>query len=267
MSDVLPRLQHGARTILAGYPSVYMPYAKRVHLGGPGKIVADDTQILIDGYTRSASTFAVLAFQFAQPQPVRVARHLHASAGIVVAARRGLPILLCIRPPEPTVLSAVVREPHITLTGALWSYARFYEVVLPYKEQCLVARFEEVTTDFGAVIDRLNLKFGSSFARFDHSRTNVEKVFELIEQRSRRPSWAGALADYQSGLIGTAELERAINGHRGNGHEGRSLEEKWVARPSADRQALKSALVARYSSPAYERRRRRAERAYEAIAG
>jgi hypothetical protein len=255
------RLQYEMRTMAADHPAVYLRFVRRAHAAGPGKVLAADTELVIDGYTRSASTFAVVAFQLAQPRPVRVARHTHAPAQLIAAARRGVPVLVCTRPPEATVLSAVIREPHVAISQALRSYARFYAKVLPYSSSFTVATFAEVTTDFGVVIDRINERYGTAFARFEHDEASAEKCFELIELRSRRGPTRKAVADFQSGLIGIAELHEIVARH--GDEDEPPLHETMVARPSAARNAMKASLRARYNDSDLAPLRRRAESAYE----
>lgn len=257
----LRRFQH-LRTLLSEHPTVFLPFARWTHPAGPTKVVSPDTRIVIEGFTRSASTFAVIAFQLAQPEPVRVARHLHAPAHLIAGAKRGLPVIACVRPPEATVLSAVIRTSNLTIPHTLWAYARFYEKILSYRSSFVVATFEEVTSDFGVVIDRVNSQFGTSFSRFHHTEANVAKVFHLIEQRSGgKPSWVKVLGDYQSGLIGTDELYTLMQEQ----DEQVSVNEKVIARPSEAREHQKAALRRDYRHPRLERLRRRAEDAYEAI--
>jgi hypothetical protein len=95
------------RSRLAEHPA-YMPIARGRH---GEAVVSEATQLVIDGFTRSASTFAVVAFQLAQPRPVRVGHHLHAPGQVIRAERHGVPVLLTLRPPEDTVLSLVVPSP------------------------------------------------------------------------------------------------------------------------------------------------------------
>jgi hypothetical protein len=259
-------LQYLIRTVISEYP-VYLAYVRRSHEAGSGKVLSDDTEIMIEGYTRSASTFAVMAFQLAQPSPVRMARHLHSSAHLIAAARRGLPTILCVRDPEPTVLSGVAREAHVTMRNALWAYARFHEKIYDYRSAFLISEFEEITSDFGAVIGRLNKKFDTDFAIFDHSEANVEECFALIEHRSRQPSWRKALGDFQSGLISKEELERAISlqAHDADSDRDVGLAEQLVARPSQVRNQMKAALKDEYYSARMSKLRVRAERAYSRL--
>ena len=55
------------------------------------------TQIVIEGFPRSGNTFAVVAFQQAQRESVRVARHLHMREQVIRAAKWGIPTLLLAR--------------------------------------------------------------------------------------------------------------------------------------------------------------------------
>jgi hypothetical protein len=261
------KIRHWAydlRTRAADYPSIYLPFARVTHPAGPGKILADDTEIVIDGFTRSASTFALFAFQLSQARPVRAGHHTHAPAHLIAAARRGLPVLVPVREPEPTILSLVVREPHISMRQALKSYARFYTTLRPHRDDFVIATFDEVTRDFGAVIRRVNARFGTTFAVFEHTDANVQRCFDLIEDRSRRQPWAEALSYFQSGLIGLPELERAIAQHDA-GASTSPLSERLVARPSHERVKLKEASMARWQDANLARLRERAEAAYSAF--
>jgi hypothetical protein len=50
-------------------------------------LVDRTTQLVIEGFPRSGNTFAVVAFEQAQRQSVRIAHHLHAPAQVMLAAR------------------------------------------------------------------------------------------------------------------------------------------------------------------------------------
>jgi hypothetical protein len=260
----LKQFRYRGRTLAAEH-ALYLQFARRDHAAGPGKVIAHDTQILIDGYTRSASTFAVVAFQLAQPSPVRVARHLHAPAHLIAAANHHLPNITCVRPPEPTVLSQAIRE-NVPIPLAIWSYARFYERIYPYRESLLIAKFDEVTNDFGAVIERVNNRFATNFAVFKHTDENVQQCFDFIDYRTRRPSWKKVLADYQSGQISTQELNIALEAHTKE-DEATGPDERLVARPSQTRNEIKAALKDHYGSSDTAAMRARAERAYTRFVG
>src|SRR5215472_5623100 len=94
------RARHRFRTRWSESPTLYLPFARIKYPGPSPEVIGPDTELVIDGYTRCASTFAVYALQLAQPQPVRLAHHLHAPAQLVEATRMRVPALALIREPK-----------------------------------------------------------------------------------------------------------------------------------------------------------------------
>ncbi len=174
-----------AKLFIKRWPWLYFPL---LHLTGSPRRhlhVRRDTEIVIEGYPRSANTFAVCAFLFAQGRSVKIARHLHAPAQIVQAAHWKIPTLVLIRQPEDAILSLLVREPLLSAKQAFREYIKIYSTIFPYPHGYVLATFEEVTQDFGEVIDGINLKFGTKFLRFEHTQENVEKVFRMVEEMDK----------------------------------------------------------------------------------
>ena len=190
------RFHHVLRTVVSERPAIYLPFARRKYPGPSPEVISDETEFVIDGYTRCASTFAVYAFQLAQPRPVRMAHHLHAPAQLIAAAKADIPTLVLIRDPAGVVLSQVIREPGVSIRDALFSYTRFYDKLEPYRSSYVVADFEETTTAFGHVIRRVNERFGTSYAEFDHTDENVARCVELIKER---PKLSPYLLGFESG--------------------------------------------------------------------
>src|SRR6476659_631426 len=139
------RFHHVLRTVASEHPSIYLPFARRKYPGPSPEVIGPDTRFVIDGYTRSASTFAAYAFQLAQRPPVRMAHHLHAPAQLIAAAKRGIPALAVIREPEGAILSQLIREPDVDMRDALIAYARFYTCLLPYRAGFVVGEYRDVT--------------------------------------------------------------------------------------------------------------------------
>ena len=190
------RLRHRMRTVVSEQPRLYLPLARRRYPGPSPRVVGPDTEAVIDGYTRSASTFAVYAFQLSQPRPVRLAHHLHAPAQLMEAARLRLPTIMVVREPRGAVLSQMVREPDVDLLDALFAYQRFHRSLMSYRDAFVVADFPEVTQRFGDVVRRANIRFGTDFGVFSGTETERAECNRMIEQRpvSRRCSWASSRA-------------------------------------------------------------------------
>jgi hypothetical protein len=225
------RAIYEVKTVVARYPALAIPIARRRH----GLPVGRDTDIVIEGFPRTGNTFAERAFAMAQDRPFEVACHVHAPAQLIAAARWGVPAIALVRLPEETVLSFVIRHSHIPIRQALRGYIRFYEPLVPYRHRLVVASFGEVTSDYGAVIRRVNERFGTSFAEFQHTEENVRACFDEIDR-----------------VYGARE------------EKGEALE-RIVARPSEARRKIKDQLGETYRAAGLAVLRARAEGAFAAL--
>jgi hypothetical protein len=204
------------KTVIAEHPSVAVPLAR---LRGHGEVVTDGTEIVMEAFVRSALSYAVAAFRLAQePHPSAIAHHTHSPSTLLDGVRRGVPALLVVREPQDAIISYLIRRPAVTMGGALRGYVRFHRPLVSRRSGLVVGTFDQVTTDLGSVIRRVNERFGTSFAPFESTETNVERILREIDDHERR---------------------------RGGSDEER---ERSVPRPSPLRRELKSAMVAEYSS-------------------
>ena len=143
-----------------------------------------DTQLVIEGFPRSANTFARVAFNRASG--AHRPRSTRSGAGDPGLTWR-IPTLVLIRKPKDAVLSFAIRDP-ISVDQALRYYLSFYETVEEYRDAYVLGLFEEVTEDFGEVIRRINDRFGTTFSPFSHDERNVDGVFARIEKTPGRGS-------------------------------------------------------------------------------
>ena len=144
------------------------------------------TAIVIEGFLRSGNTYSVAAFQVANGTGPIVAHHLHGGAHVRRAVRLRLPTVVLIRRPTDAVSSYLVRRPTLTPDDALLEYLDFYRTAWPARDGFVVAPFELVVSDFGAVIDRVNERFGTSFVRFESDRASELAAVALVEEMNRR---------------------------------------------------------------------------------
>ena len=151
----------------------------------PSRVVTPDTQLVMEGFPRSASSFARVAFNRAQKEKVRIANGLHVPAQVIRASRWRIPTLVLIREPRDAVLSFAIRDP-ISVGQAVRYYLAFYETVEAYRDAYVLGTFEEITGDFGRVIRRINDRFGTTFSPFRHNERNVEAVLARVERNSKR---------------------------------------------------------------------------------
>jgi len=177
-------LSYRARYLLNAYPAVYMPIGRMRHHGKPEYLVQRDTELVIEGCGRAGSTFALLAFESAQPQHVRVAHHTHAASQVITAVRWGIPTLVIVRPPLDSALAHMARR-DISARPTLVSWVRFHRRILQVRDGFVAVSFADMTADFGAVTERVNAAFGTSFGVFDHTPDAEAAIFAAIEGRNR----------------------------------------------------------------------------------
>ncbi|WP_171470432.1 hypothetical protein [Frigoriglobus tundricola] len=122
-----------------------------------------DTELVIEGYWRSGNTYAARAFETAQDRPVRIAFHTHAAATVRKGVRLNRPVLVLARHPLDAASGRMFLAPRLSLEHALREYIRFYQAIEPLAAGYVRATFEQVTADYGAVIARVNDRFGTAF--------------------------------------------------------------------------------------------------------
>lgn len=144
-----------------------------------------DTALVIEGFPRSGNTFSVAAFQIANGPQLHLGRHLHGAPHLLRAERLGVPAIALVRAPEDAVPSYLVRRGGLHAEDALVEYLDFYRTAWRARDAFVVGLFDEVTSDFGTVIDRVNVRFGTSFARYEATPENEAAAFELVEEMNR----------------------------------------------------------------------------------
>src|SRR5207245_9068649 len=96
------RLRRVLRDSISAYPSVFLPLARWRYPHKESRVVTRPTELVIEGFARSANTFAVEAFERVQPRPVRIVHHLHAPAHIMPAVSLGSPAIATSTTPQAT---------------------------------------------------------------------------------------------------------------------------------------------------------------------
>lgn len=188
-NDTLPlrqiywRLKQELRSFLYQFPEVFILLARFTlnrHL-----LVGRNSEIVIEGFPRCANSFPWVAFEFAQKRPMAVATHMHAPGQVIWAVRHNIPVLLLIRDPLDCVPSSLIICPHSSINHQLKSYIRFYTRLASYLDKLVVAEFNQVISDFGEVIRRINKFYGKSFRIFHPTEQNVAICFRALEEMNK----------------------------------------------------------------------------------
>jgi hypothetical protein len=187
------------------------------------------TDLVLEGYPRSGNTFAWYALIMAQTCPFNIASHSHNPGRIIEAVRHQIPTLVLIRKPEDCVISYCIYEPRLSLDLALNHWIRFYKAIKPYKDGYILATFDDVVTDFGAVIARVNNQFDTKFELFDHTEENVKEVFSKIKFRTQLINQRVSTSTEPENQIGIPSKNREQKKERLNNilKKNQKLTKKW----------------------------------------
>jgi hypothetical protein len=224
------------RYFISGYPLLYMPLVRYQHRYKLDRVVTPETDLVIEAFGRTGTTFANYAFLSAQTRRVRTVHHTHAAAQVIAAVKMKIPTLVIVRDPLEVTLSHMVRH-HVSARPALLAWIHFHRRVSTVREGVVLCSFEQMTKNFTPVIERINQKFDAGFAVWQHTKENEAAIFEFIAARNRGRFNKNA----------TAERMRAF------------------ALPTAEREAQKQQLRVQLDADSLAPVRQEAQRLYERL--
>jgi hypothetical protein len=219
MHAIPDRIRHCIRSPLSRTPYLY-DAAIALRPRRRGDLARRHSSIVIEGFLRSGNTFSVAAFRVSNGTDHHIGRHLHAAAHVHRAVRLGRPTIVLIREPADAVISYLIRRPTLTPGAALREYIGFYRSLWRLRASFVVGPFDLMVSDFGAVIEAVNRRFGTAFLPYEPTPDNDEAAFRIVEEMNRREC-------------------------------GGMVVETHVARPSADRRAARQELSRLLESPRF----------------
>lgn len=145
--------------------------------------ITSATRLVIDGFPRSANSYAMQAFIQAQGDDNRVcAGHAHSPAILVRARHMKIPAMLVIREPAAAVASLLQFMPYLTPGLAISSYINFHRALLPSRHDLYVADFDLIVNDYGRVISDLNARYGAQFLPYVKTPEAEARVRVRLEE-------------------------------------------------------------------------------------
>jgi hypothetical protein len=189
--DLATQLRHGVRRLmrhgkyLVGSDPILLPLLLRLTPEGLSRQITQQTDLVVEGFPRSGNTFTVFALRNASKNEIQIASHVHHTSQIKYAVAHGVPTLLVVREPVATLASYLVYGQHGRPSAVIREYSSYHRELVPYADRLLICDFSEVSTDFSAVIARVNQRHGLAIPPFDQTSANVERVFAEISQQHK----------------------------------------------------------------------------------
>ena len=147
-------------------------------------IVNQKTDLMIEGYPRSANTFCVAALQYMNNDSIRIARHRHETGHFIYATKLNIPVLILIRQPKDAISSFIIRE-QVSTKFAIKYYNSYYSTVLKYISCIQIGPFDIAVNRYDLLVEKVNTKFNTSFKFFpleDNDLTRIRSYVRNMEQ-------------------------------------------------------------------------------------
>ena len=172
------------------------------------------TDLLVEGYPRSANTYLLCALKWSDPQ-YKYASHMHGCGSIEFAARHGIPMVILIREPLRAVVSLAIRE-GFRLDYCFEWYLKYYKCVVAHRSSLVLADFPIVTSDLECVYEGLRSRYELALGRAPKKPSEISEILAMVVYSEMRVS--GGVIDPLKVAIPTIEkletapkLEREID--------------------------------------------------------
>lgn len=143
--------------------------------------------LMLDGYPRSANTFATQAFRMAQHENLMIGNHFHSPMQVHLAKRYHLPAGVFYRDPMDAALSLMVfYEGKRSAEWTLTSYINFYSRVLLLDEGWVPISMSEAIGPMGVWVNRINQTFGTEFKAAPYSGDWASAVKAAVEAKRKK---------------------------------------------------------------------------------
>lgn len=172
--------------MLIGDLPILLPVYLRVTPEGTGRALTPETQLVVEGFPRSGTTFATHAIRLAQPNPTAVTHHVHNVAILKKAVSEAVPTLVVVRQPVDALSSYLVWEPRARVKTTIWEWTHYHLGLSSLASQVVVVPFDQVRDDLASVVDRLNERYGTSFAPPPTTRSFRNEVDASIRSHHSR---------------------------------------------------------------------------------
>lgn len=156
-------------------------------IGRPNGFVNADAALVVEGFMRSANTFVEAALVLSQGESFKFSHHGHHFIHVKEALRRNKPCVVLFRKPEQVITSLVDFGTPDDIGQICAQYTSYYRRVLRLRNSILLVEFNEVTSDFGAVVERINNRFGMALRVPKKNEITRQGTYALIPKIHKRP--------------------------------------------------------------------------------
>lgn len=192
------------RRVISRYPTLFFPVSQ---LTGNTRLVDDDTDLVVEGYPRSANSFTEAAFLHSQRElDITLATHSHAAAQVIRAVDKSIPAVVLIRHPDQAIASMMAISADGDAAQHFRDYVAFYRPLAHLRAAFVTVEFSQALSRFDDVVRAVNSKYGANLAvpvLDEHFDKGVERERDRVSQKR-----VGQVPTYSAGAGETYLQER-----------------------------------------------------------
>ncbi|MCG8697437.1 MAG: hypothetical protein MI922_05235 [Bacteroidales bacterium] len=152
-------------------------------------VVQRITEVVIEGFPRSANSWACHIFQYLSEKEnnkrLILASHLHAASQIKRALKLEVPAILLIRNPIDAVASLILMNPNLTINSVLNDYIRMYKSLMPYKDKIQVVSFTDLIKNPNDIISEFSYRFGIKYS-YELKKDDINEITNQIKNADHK---------------------------------------------------------------------------------
>ena len=162
------------------YPWLFYQYYSRI--AHPTRTLTKETDLLIEGFGRSGSSFTRDSFYLLNNKKIKIAWNQKSPSAVAEAVKWKKPILILIREPKEVALSYKIMNENLSFELILDQYIRYYKSIWKYKKNFVIAQNDQVWKNINNCIHQLNTKFTTKFQFSEDLQDNMDNVKKYEEE-------------------------------------------------------------------------------------
>ena len=156
------------------HPWLFYQYYSRIAY--PIKSLKKETDLLMEGFGRSGSSFTRDSFYLLNKKKINIAWNQKSPAAVAEAVKWKKPILILIRAPKEVALSYKIMNENLSFELILDQYIKYYKTIWKHKNNFIIAKNEQVWKNINDCINQLNKKFTTKFEFSEDFQDNMDNI-------------------------------------------------------------------------------------------
>jgi len=159
----------------------FFRYLQKINLSTE-KYTNSSTDITIDGFQRSANTFAYVGFSILNKN-IKIAHHSHVPSQIIFSVKKNIHVLLLIRDPIDAIVSFYIfLNEEVPFKTIINSWKNFYLPLIVYKKKIYVSDFQDTIDNLELTIDNINLFYNTNYKSKFNGKNFKEEIFKIVKK-------------------------------------------------------------------------------------